>query len=358
MSGRGKGRGGRGRFQARNPPEPSTRPDKESKKSIKDWNYYIGSAKQATEYEAITEYLINLIKGTFECGNDIAMAIVNQEPVITSSWRPSLKKSSDPDQDIKDTENRQYEMEFSSDFNRYRKREEVYENNIVKSYALFWEKCTVGMKNKIQGRTDFKSKIENNPFELLNSIKEHSMNYQENQYEYSIILDSMITLLTTKQKEGENLQDYTKRFRISKELCESHIGGPIVLFKTLVDNKAYKVEATDQMEHEKNRKLQEQAFEQLLAYTYLKHADQSKYGSIIEGLVTQKSLKNDQYPKTITEANNVLSNHRFDTPKISSRFQQSKGSSDIGRREPEAEKINLSFAHSPRQHNSYDLFRL
>ena len=272
------------------------------------------------------------------------MAIVNQEPVITSSWRPSLKKSSDPDQDIKDTENRQYEMEFSSDFNRYRKREEVYENNIVKSYALFWEKCTVGMKNKIQGRTDFKSKIENNPFELLNSIKEHSMNYQENQYEYSIILDSMITLLTTKQKEGENLQDYTKRFWISKELCESHIGGPIVLFKTLVDNKAYKVEATDQMEHEKNRKLQEQAFEQLLAYTYLKHADQSKYGSIIEGLVTQKSLKNDQYPKTITEANNVLSNHRFDTPKISSRFQQSKGSSDIGRREPEAEKINLSFA--------------
>ena len=107
---------------------------------------------------------------------------------------------------------------FSSDFNRYRKREEVYENNIVKSYALFWEKCTVGMKNKIQGRTDFKSKIENNPFELLNSIKEHSMNYQENQYEYSIILDSMITLLTTKQKEGENLQDYTTRFRISKEL--------------------------------------------------------------------------------------------------------------------------------------------
>jgi hypothetical protein len=29
-------------------------------------------------------------------------------------------------------------------------------------------------------------------------------------------------------------------------------------------------------------------------------------------LVKQKSVGNDQYPKTIAEANNVLSNHRFD----------------------------------------------
>jgi hypothetical protein len=33
-----------------------------------------------------------------------------------------------------------------------------------------------------------------------------------------MILDAMKTLLNTKQKEGETLQDYTKRFRIAREV--------------------------------------------------------------------------------------------------------------------------------------------
>jgi hypothetical protein len=45
----------------------------------------------------------------------------------------------------------------------------------MKAYALFWGRCAKGMKNKIEARSDFKSKIENNPFELLKMIKEYSM---------------------------------------------------------------------------------------------------------------------------------------------------------------------------------------
>jgi hypothetical protein len=51
--------------------------------------------------------------------------------------------------------------------------------------------------------------------------------------------------------------------------------------------------------------LEEQAFEQLLAFNYLENADQSKYRSILSGLNTQQSLGNDQYPKSIGEANNI-----------------------------------------------------
>ena len=66
---------------------------------------------------------------------------------------------------------------------------------------------------------------------------------------------------------------------------------------------------------EKNCKYKENIFKQFLAYLYLENSDQAKYGSILSGLITQQSLKNDQYPKTITEANNVLSNHKFDNVK-------------------------------------------
>jgi hypothetical protein len=54
------------------------------------------------------------------------------------------------------------------------------------------------------------------------------------------------------------------------------------------------------------------AFEQLMAYSYMEGADRSKYGSLLAGLQTQYLLGNNQYPQTITDANKVLSNHKFD----------------------------------------------
>ena len=66
------------------------------------------------------------------------------------------------------------------------------------------------------------------------------------------------------------------------------------------------------------------ASEKLFAYTYLENADQEKYGSILKNLLSQKSLGNDQYPQTIVEANNVLSNHTFDNPRKKNNNQKNK----------------------------------
>jgi hypothetical protein len=45
------------------------------------------------------------------------------------------------------------------------------------------------------------------PYQLLKAIKEHALNYQEQQYKHMIVLDAMTTLLSTKQQENESLQD-------------------------------------------------------------------------------------------------------------------------------------------------------
>lgn len=54
------------------------------------------------------------------------------------------------------------------------------------------------------------------------------------------------------------------------------------------------------------------AVEQLAAYVYMINYDQEKYGSVMKGLYSQKSLMNGQFPKTMIDGNNTLSNHRFD----------------------------------------------
>jgi hypothetical protein len=208
----GRGRGGRGRFQART---LYTEPQKENykeKKSISDWSYYLGSTKQTSEFEATTKFLMNYIKQNFEFGNDIATAIINQKPISTKIWKPKMLFSRNINPELKEIENEQFKIEFKADYNHYCSWEQIYNINVTKAYALFWDRCAKGMKNKIELRSKFKSKVENNLIELLQAIKEHSLNYQEKKYNMSIIFDSMKTLLTTRQKERESLQDYTKRF--------------------------------------------------------------------------------------------------------------------------------------------------
>ena len=73
--------------------------------------------------------------------------------------------------------------------------------------------------------------MKGNPIELLKAIKEYALNYNENRYEMSIILDSMRALLNLRQKDGESLQDYTKRFKTAPDVLRSHVGGPIILTK-------------------------------------------------------------------------------------------------------------------------------
>jgi hypothetical protein len=83
----------------------------------------------------------------------------------------------------------------------------------------------------------------------------------------------------------------------------------------------------------------EKAFQILSAFIYLDKSERTKYRSLITGLQTQQSLGNNQYPTTITEANNILSSHRFDNP--SKKF--TKKDKDKSNDENE-ERIELSFS--------------
>jgi hypothetical protein len=87
---------------------------KPSKKSITDWNYYIGFAKQASAFEATTEFLFNYIREKFEYGNDIAKVINNEAPVNTKIWRPKLEKSQSEDPQTRDDETKEFKIEFQA----------------------------------------------------------------------------------------------------------------------------------------------------------------------------------------------------------------------------------------------------
>ena len=65
---------------------------------------------------------------------------------------------------------------------------------------------------------------------LINAIKEQTLNYQDTRYEMEIIDNSLTHFLLTKQKDKE-LHKYTKRFKSSKQVLKSQLGGPIKFTK-------------------------------------------------------------------------------------------------------------------------------
>ena len=58
----------------------------------------------------------------------------------------------------------------------------------------------------------------------------------------------------------------------------------------------------DENDLEETTKCIETASEQLFAFLYMENSDQAKYGSLLKGLNSQKSLGHDQYPRTFNEA--------------------------------------------------------
>ncbi len=121
------------------------------------------------------------------------------------------------------------------------------------------------------------------------------------------LTDALVRLLDVKQMEQENLTDYTKRFKQLRDVVKSQLGTKL-LDKFMENQEDYRT-ATDTTAKDA---IKEAAFEKWTAYLYLRGSDQAKYGTLMKGFVSQFSLGNDQYPKTLTSATDVLSNHKLD----------------------------------------------
>jgi hypothetical protein len=73
----------------------------------------------------------------------------------------------------------------------------MYESNKRKAFALIYQQCHKGLQGKLKTRANYETQIKGNPIALLNAIQEHTMSYQENRYDASIVLDAIRHLTGT-----------------------------------------------------------------------------------------------------------------------------------------------------------------
>jgi hypothetical protein len=312
MSGRGRGRG-RGRFNGRfksgrfNRTAKSKEESNKTRKTLADYVFYIGSTKTASEFEVVSQYVINHIRKEFTYGEDIGEALEERAEVDFDAYKPTLRMSVLADDIARDKEDTEFDKIFEAQVRVYIERVAMYQSNKKKAFALIYEQCHKTLQGKLKARANYDTHIKGNPIELLNAIQEHQMSYQENRYDAAIVLDAIRNLTSTKQKEDEDLTDYTRRFKTARDVMESHLGSKLKVKKMAEADPLWS--ATDAAVQEQ---CHERAYARLIALLYIENADQAKYGTVLKGLTDQFSLNQDQYPKTVNHAMNVLSNHRFD----------------------------------------------
>ena len=129
------------------------------------------------------------------------------------------------------------ELDYKAKYDKYMKRKRTFEENTYKAYAEIWARCNKAMRSRVESRKDYKKEVYNMPIKLIEAIKEHALNYEESHYEMSVILDAFKAFLNCRQKEKEMLQDYTKRFKVTREILYSHLGGVIILKKVVKNMK-------------------------------------------------------------------------------------------------------------------------
>ena len=105
------------------------------------------------------------------------------------------------------------------------KQKSYYCTNLGKAYAFLFGPCTTGLQHRIEAKAKYESNIKGDPIKLLETIKENSLSFNDKKKANIVTIDAIMNLMTTRQRDDEDLTEYTKRFKAVRDLCKEKYGG-------------------------------------------------------------------------------------------------------------------------------------
>ena len=135
-------------------------------------------------------------------------------------------------------------------------------------------------------------------------IKENSLSFDDKKKANIVIFNAIMNLMTTRQRDDEELTEYTKYFKVVRDLCMEKYG-EIFKIPTLTQKEA--TWASDQEGRYKT------AYASFLSILYLKNTDQTKYGSFIKKMAENFATHwENVYLTHIKDVQHILCIHKYD----------------------------------------------
>ena len=97
--------------------------------------------------------------------------------------------------------------------------------NLGKAYTFLFGQCTTGLQHRLESKANYKSNIKGNPIKLLEMMKKNSLSFDDKKKADILIIDAIMSLMATRQRDDEDLTNYTKHFKWARDSCKEKYGG-------------------------------------------------------------------------------------------------------------------------------------
>jgi len=264
-----------------------------------------GKSIQAT-YVQVKEALLFEIQKTFVCGaRHVITSLEDEETVVLP--RPRLQVSQLTDKDAKEHENDEFKIQYAEDIKDWNKERKQFEDALLKANGLIWsDYMSKSMMYKVEQHPEFASKIKGDPVELLKAIKLLMHDTIRSQYPMKTQVDTMRKLLTFRQNDL-SLSEYIKQFKEIRDVFTTQNGEGI--YDSYVANtKKYR----DMTSSADKIKMKEDYFKAWIAMIFLSNCDWRRYGSVMDDLKESYTRNRNEYPMTLSQAIDILDNHKVD----------------------------------------------
>ena len=213
---------------------------------------------------------------------------------------------------------------FSEEVKEYVKQMSRLQENIKRLWALVWGQCSDTLRTQLQALETYNSMhTASNGLQLLIAIKDLMFNVQEQKYvPLSIHLAKRQFFLLS---QGRNtVCEYYDQFKNQTDVL-SHIGAGIgedvAIMRQVLRSQGINVdEATDAQEEA----AEAEGTQLYLALAFLMGSNCSRFGWLLEKLENDFTAGNDNYPKTLTDAYNMLLEWK-DDPRLLMRMAGNDG---------------------------------
>ena len=269
--------------------------------SLKGKIYFVGSAKQADNYNTTTDAILQYIQRTLDQGALVAQALRAGEDLDFTSMMPDpIDLPEGASQQQRDIATKILDRKIQ----KFVDAQEGYANSKLKAYAIILGQCDKNIRSKLEARIDWETEIINNPIKLLMAIKEITYRYQDSKYAFESIYYCIKNVFTMKQLEEETLSDYAKRFKNAVDILKAQ-SGPIIMREHMVRIPEFRNASASRQDE-----MMTEEHEKLMAYTFLLGADRNRSGKLVEDLSNNFTMGDNKYPKDLTQAINLVSNHK------------------------------------------------
>ena len=201
----------------------------------------------------------------------------------------------------------------------YVERLTALDNNLRTIFTVIWGQCSNMMQTKLKALPEYDAKAkEKDCVWLLKEIKGIMNHFDGSKYIYVSLDDATEEYYRYRQGHSQPLDSYYKTFKAHVEVLEhygANVGGDTAFLKDVESsmttsrptNLTSPTYLTDMNVFTSTRaKL---ARNKATAISFLKRSDHNKYGSLWTDLQNQYSRGNDQYPKNLTAAYELLLTH-------------------------------------------------